>query len=262
MAEDLGTWLYGVTRPLGEGILPPLIGVGGEPVRTVEGSGLAAIVGSVDLVDFGEAGLRRNLEDINWLDACARAHHQVIDAIRQTEPIVPMRLAVVFHDDSGVGAMLDDRHQDLMAALGRIDGRAEWGVKVYADPRSPRGAPDPAPPTSAQGAGTAYLLKRRAQLSAKEQERSALAQSTEDIHATLASLAVASRRHPPQDRRLSGESWSMVLNGAYLLEQAAGEEFVATVRALDERHPGLRLDATGPWPPYSFTFVETEESST
>jgi hypothetical protein len=44
----------------------------------------------------------------------------------------------------------------------------------------------------------------------------------------------------------------MILNAAYLLDSARREDFAAAVTALAGRHPGVRLELTGPWPPYSF----------
>jgi hypothetical protein len=44
----------------------------------------------------------------------------------------------------------------------------------------------------------------------------------------------------------------MILNAAYLLDSAHGEDFAAAVAALAGQHPGLRIELTGPWPPYSF----------
>jgi hypothetical protein len=70
---------------------------------------------------------------------------------------------------------------------------------------------------------------------------------------------VAARRHPPQDRRLSGTPDWMVLNGAYLVDAAMAIEFADSVRQLVSGYPTLRVELTGPWPPYSFAAVDDEE---
>ena len=91
-----GVWTYAVVE--GEGAEPRLSGlhgVSGEPVRAVTSAGLTAIVGTVGLDEFGEDGLRRNLEDLDWLAATARAHDAVIAAITQFGPVVPMRMDVL-----------------------------------------------------------------------------------------------------------------------------------------------------------------------
>ena len=91
MANDLGVWAYAVVGGVQEEPLSRLSGVGGTPVRAVRAAGLAAVVATVGLEEFGEAPLRRNLENLAWLDATARAHHQVIQALADAGPVVPMR---------------------------------------------------------------------------------------------------------------------------------------------------------------------------
>jgi hypothetical protein len=51
----------------------------------------------------------------------------------------------------------------------------------------------------------------------------------------------------------------MVLNGAYLVPEGRAGEFADQVRALTERHPAVRLELTGPWPPYSFAGMDDAE---
>jgi hypothetical protein len=44
----------------------------------------------------------------------------------------------------------------------------------------------------------------------------------------------------------------MLLNAAYLLAPSDGTRFAQAVAAADAAHPELRVELTGPWPPYSF----------
>ena len=44
----------------------------------------------------------------------------------------------------------------------------------------------------------------------------------------------------------------MLLNAAYLLDAADGVSFTAAVAGQATAHPELRIELTGPWPPYSF----------
>jgi len=209
----------------------------------------------VALAEFGEDALRRKLEDLGWLEATARAHHHVIDAVAQQGPLVPMRLATVYSDDARISAMLTERDADLHSALRRISGRNEWGVKAYAD-RQPEASDDSAVTAGASapggGAGAAYLKRRRNQLTAQKDARRETLAGAEVIHAELSRYAAETRLHTPQAPQLTGNKAPMILNAAYLLDSARGEDFAAAVAALGAQHPGLRLELTGPWPPYSF----------
>jgi hypothetical protein len=48
----------------------------------------------------------------------------------------------------------------------------------------------------------------------------------------------------------------MVLNGAYLVDDVRAADFEELVVQLRADHPGVRLEVTGPWPPYSFAAEE------
>ncbi|MGV9216085.1 GvpL/GvpF family gas vesicle protein [Micromonospora sp. RB23] len=247
-ATTTGVWLHGVVRDVEPATLAALAGMGGAPVRAVAAAGLVAVVSPAPLDEYGEEPLRRNLEDLAWLERAARAHHAVVDALARQGPVVPARLATVHTDDDLVAASLASRRAELSATLARLTGRDEWGVKGYLVPGTPvesAVAPD-------GGVGTAYLRRRRAQLTARDAQQQVASSAAEAVHTALCEVAVAGRRHAPQDRRLSGASTAMALNGAYLVDVAALPRFTELVGALGDRHPGLRLELTGPWPAYSF----------
>lgn len=254
--EPHGVWIYAVTGPVSATSLDQLSGVGGGPVRAIASGDLTAVVEDVGLAEFGEQALRRNLEDMDWLGATARAHHRVIDALARLGPLVPIRLATVYSGDGGVAAMLAERDADFRAALARIRGRTEWGVKAYAS--AGRSEPQDPPPGAEAlagqetGVGAAYLQRRRGQLDAQKNARRQMLASAETIHAELSEHAAGTRLHPPQAPQLTGNKALMVLNAAYLLDDERAEDFAAVVAALAERYPSVELELTGPWPPYSF----------
>ncbi|HEX6451720.1 MAG TPA: GvpL/GvpF family gas vesicle protein, partial [Trebonia sp.] len=215
-----------------------------------------------------------NLEDLAWLERTARAHHEVIDAASRDLPLLPMRLATVYSGEPTLADALEARREDFRAALRQVGGRVEWGVKAYAQPQPGRGAPGggddaEAADTSGEstpaeggastgsGAGMAYLKKRRAQMTARQDARRDAVTDARELHAGLARQAAQARLHPPQSPQLSGERTPMLLNAAYLVGQSEGTGFAAAVAAAAAAHPELRVELTGPWPPYSFAGEES-----
>ncbi len=247
MTYQHAIWAYAVTAEISPDRLAGLTGVAGQPVRTVTGAGLTAAVSTVSLAEFGEQPLRQRLEDLAWLETTARAHHQVIEALDR--PVIPLRLATIYRDDDNVAALLAQRQAELTAALDQMTARSEWGVKLFAAGRA--AAPD-APQPPGAGPGLSYLRRRRHQLSAAEQARQADAALAEDVHAELRGMAAAAQLRPAQAAELTGEhSTTMLLNATYLVDDATAARFAAAVRELGRRH-GIRIELTGPWPPYSF----------
>ena len=102
------------------------------------------------------------------------------------------------------------------------------------------------------GAGVAYLRRRRDALSASRDFAGRAAESAQAVHAELERYAAGSRLHPPQSPQLSGRWEQMLLNAAYLLDDDRAADFAVAVEALNDQDPRLRLELTGPWPPYSF----------
>lgn len=260
-AESGWVWMYGVagegletvadggTGVGGTGLGGTGLGVGGAPPRAITAAGLTAIVADVPDREFGEAALRRNLEDLDWLDQTARAHHTVLEAVAKRVPVVPMRLATLFASDAAVTGTLRERADDFRGALSAIAMRSEWGVKGFAvKPADP--VDDSAQPTA--NPGTAYLRRRRAQLTADRDARQEAVTSAQSVYAQLRRLAASSRLYPPQPPSLTGQATPMVLNSAFLVADEKAREFTAAVTELGTAHPSVQLTITGPWPAYSF----------
>lgn len=257
---EWGSYVYGVARGVGPDTVAALSGVAGSPVRAVSDGTLTALVSTVDLTEFDAPGLRRNVEDLGWLAATARAHHAVLAAAVLDGPVVPLRLATIYRSDDGVRALLVERGTAFDAALHRVQGRTEWGLKAYLDPAGhPAGHPASSPTSTAEHAttsspGTAYLRRRHARLHGAEELRHTAAQGAELVHRAVSATAEATRRYPLQDRRVSGDTREMVLNAAYLL---AGTDRAPLDQALDQAGSWpLRVEWTGPWVPYSFVALE------
>lgn len=238
----------------GSGAAGPLVGIAGGRVRLVSIRDLTAVVSPVDLAEFGEEPLRRNMERLPWLEAVARMHHDVVSAVAKMTAVVPMRLATVYRTGTGLTQMLGQRQEDFLAVLGHIAGRSEWGVKTYVTAPADS-APAPAEAGS-PGSGAAYLMKRRAQLTAAEDARRAAVASAELVHSELAGHAVAAALHRPQDPQLSGTTARMIMNATYLVDDRDQARFAAAVECAASRNPAVRLELTGPWPPYSFAAPE------
>ncbi|NNN35759.1 GvpL/GvpF family gas vesicle protein [Streptomyces sp. S3(2020)] len=214
-------YVYAVCRPFKAPLQAQLRGVAGDPPRLLVHHGLVAVVSHVPERDFAEGPLHAHIADQDWLGETTRAHQGVIDALTVVTTPLPLRLATVFRDDSGVRTMLEARDADFRRTLDRLEGRVEWGVKVYAE----AGPPD--------GDAPAQTAASR-------------------LHGTLSAYAEESRLHAPQNAALSGAAGRNVLNAAYLVPRTDSEEFVELVDRTKHESPGTRVELTGPWAAYSF----------
>jgi Gas vesicle synthesis protein GvpL/GvpF len=256
------TYVYAITRHLGPEGVRGLRGVAGEPVRIIEHAGLSAVVGSVDPQRFGGEPPRGDLEELRSLEAVLRAHHRVVDIVAGVAAVVPLRLGTVCRSDGRVRELLSSRRAGFETALSRVTGRTEWGVKVVVDPEVFAAGPStrevPPDDVSPAGPGTRYLRRRHAEERSRRRTWDRAAAFAEEVHAAMSSVAVTSRRHTPQDARLSGHHGWMLLNGAYLVDHGRYDDLTAVAHRFHDPDRGVQLELTGPWAPYSF--AEGEEA--
>jgi hypothetical protein len=248
-------WVYGVV-PASCEEPPTADGVDRAPVRVHRHGGVAALVSVVPGERFGEEALRARLEELDALEALARAHEAVLQAAMTAGVVVPFRLCTIYSSPARLDAMLEREGLMLTRALERLDGMQEWGVKAFL--RAPAAvsaaAEDPEPAT-----GTEYLSRKREQRDATDAGREEIEAVVAAIHGRLVESAAGAALSRPHDRRLSGREAEMVLNAAYLIPAAEADAFRSVVEELGRRHDsdGVALELTGPWPPHHF--VETPE---
>ncbi|MEV6840747.1 GvpL/GvpF family gas vesicle protein [Streptomyces sp. NPDC051133] len=250
-------YVYAVCRLFDTPLQTQLTGIGGAPPALVHHHGLVAVVSTVPEADFREEALKAHLEDLDWLAATARAHQGVIDALTTVTTPLPLRLATVFRDDSGVRAMIEAREADFRRSLDRLAGRVEWGVKVYleAEPEETAAPAASAKPVS----GRDYLRRRRESTHAHEDRWQRAEEFARSLHERLCQYAEDCRLHAPQNAALSHAPGRNVLNAAYLVPRRQCEAFVEMVDRTKDEAPGMRVELTGPWAAYSFTGEDTAQ---
>jgi hypothetical protein len=228
-----------------------------RPVELLAEGSLAAAVSEVALEEFGEAPLRERLRDMAWVERVARAHETVLEQIRARATVVPMRMCTVYRSESRVREMLGREEAALRHAIDHLDGKAEWGVKVFSDPSELTAVATDAPDDEAAAdaaRGAAYMRRRQGERDRRERERQQLEESAGEIHDRLCTLAGDGHVLPPQRPEVSGHAGDMVLNGVYLVPNDGQERFHAEVQVVEAEFAplGLKLELTGPWPPYNF----------
>ncbi len=124
-----GIYLFCLTP---ENTLPEVVGTGidGEHPLLVEAIGnVAAVFSEVNLEDFTGPGAQARMEDLSWIGPRALRHEEVIMAVMEQAPVLPVRFGTVF---SSLEAMKETlrRHQDTLSKFFRdTAGKKEWTLK-------------------------------------------------------------------------------------------------------------------------------------
>lgn len=255
--EPALTYVYAVAAGspgLGE-VVARLQGVAGTSLTllTTSGAGPGSPVFAMSRVpaaDWNGQALKAHFEDLSWLEATARAHHEVIEALAARTTVLPLRLATLYEDTARALAALQEQHDLFAERLALLAGHTEFGVKAYIAPATT--GPDP-PPADTTGPGKAYLRSRRAQQHARDDRYRQAARAAQQLTDTAARYASARVSHPVQIGPLAGDrDGENVLNDAYLVPDDRADDFRGAIEQDAARLPGIRVRVTGPWAPYSF----------
>jgi hypothetical protein len=191
------------------------------------------------------------------MESTVRSHHAVVAAlVARGDAVLPLRLATVYPDEHHARQALDTRRAYFLSLLDRLTGHVELGVKIYAAPDITPPEPDTdagqAAPTGL-GVGRAYLAIRRRRQRRNEEAWRTVAQAAAHLTRTAGTLAVDRVAHTPQRGSLAGPApGTNVGNDAYLVPADRVDAFRTGVLAAAEGIPGLRVEVSGPWAPYSF----------
>ena len=238
---------------------------------------IMAVASPVSLAAFDSEPLRRNMEDPHWLAEKVCQHEAVVEAMMAAHPILPMKFCTIFRSPDAVRRMLREHALRFQEALEFVREKEEWGVKGFAHRDCLREAALRRDPelremaerlaTSARARpGSAFFLKRRmddlAEQRRMEREAELVREAVDALRPSVVQLAslpsprIQGVGEDPAVRSSGGRpKEEMVLNLACLVLREAVQPFLAEVRRWNEvwADQGLRLVASGPWPPYNFS---------
>jgi len=249
---------------------------GGHPTVFIPEGPIMAAASPVSLAAFDSEPLRRNMEDPRWLTEKVCQHEAIVEAVMARSPVLPMKFCTIFRSPGAVRRMLREHAIQLQEALEFVRDKEEWGVKGFAHRGCLREAAIRLDPQLCEMAeelaraardtpGRAFFLKRRMNDLTEQRRIGREADLVERAAEALQGSVVQLVRNPPLRgwgigragpvSATSGHSTEdLVLNLACLVVTQGVQTFLAEVRRWNEAvgDQGLRLVASGPWPPYNF----------
>ena len=227
------------------------VGLGSAPVSILKFGRVAAIVG-----DMEEGGRVAATGDN------VAAHNLVCSRSLAVATPLPSRFGARV-TAARLAEYVTANEDALVSVLARVRGCVEMGVKIRDGSTNAKGESRKAKAGSRNaegcsekdgdarvGSGTAFLLAKQREILGDE----SLKLRAEELAAWL-------------DRRVSGlaresavrlhPSESLVVRAAHLVERGRLTEYRERVRSLGEERPALQFLTSGPWPPYSFSDIES-----
>lgn len=271
-------YLYGVI-PRGQ----PYPSEEGVTLEAVVHADLVALVEPVCAREFSSATLDARLEDIAWVGLLARRHESVLEGVMRHGVVAPARLCTLFSSSLALRQSLAANEQRFRAALQRMRGRREWGVKAFCAESRIRAQVDQADAKvrslnaalATAAPGYAFVLRKQREARRAELAAARIYEVLDEAGAALERAVVDLRllplRHGDEPAGSAGETEetveppeTMVLNLAALVDEAAYEAFDAVVARLADgfRDEGFRFELSGPWPPYNFCAQDDDDPVT
>lgn len=232
------------------------------PLQIVSQASVAAVVEPVCAREFAPETLDEKLQSLEWVARLARRHEAVLEWAMRQGAVVPARLCTLFSTSEALRCSLSDHEARFLAALKRLHGREEWGLKAFCDERQLRAALVTDDPElrildaviAGANPGHAFVLRKKRDAWAAELASGRLDALVDDVLESVDDMADDVRLRPLLPTSASGRDELMPVNAALLVKVGAREALREVVAGLSARFhdDGLVFELSGPWPAYSF----------
>ncbi|MCX7047601.1 MAG: GvpL/GvpF family gas vesicle protein [Candidatus Sumerlaeota bacterium] len=220
---------------------------------------VAAVFRRVALDEWTGESSEKNLQDLAWVGPRACIHEKVVEQIMAGSPVLPARFATLFSSLDHLAQLVVSQYSVISAFLDSVVGKEEWAVKMLLDRAQAEehllvSAPSSQSREAGASPGRSYLCEQRLRGEIRKKLDSWVTEITHQIAGELDAHIVASRSLKSLARNASGRDKEMTFNWAFLLRQDRRDQFHACLNEIAAQFAGqgVSLDASGPWPPYSF----------
>jgi len=218
------------------------------------------LIRDVALPEFGEEALKERMKDPQWLEQQVWNHARVLEAAMRFGTVIPIKFLTIFETEERLRKNLLTLDGPLRELFCKLQGREEWGVKVFCDldviqaavGAQHDGVRQLKAQIAAKPSGTAYLLQKHSEEVIRQESALRLAVHLESISSRVSAVAEETKFNPPAQES-SGRS--MVMNASLLVQKTGFSSLMKEVHALREEYlpRGFQFELVGPFPPYSFS---------
>ncbi|OLE52093.1 MAG: hypothetical protein AUG51_19805 [Acidobacteria bacterium 13_1_20CM_3_53_8] len=233
-------YAYCLSDEIEEGEFEVISGVAGATARLIETEGIVSVVSN-----FPENSIAVTRENV-------LAHERVVRNIFRKASLLPFRFGTVIAD-ARLLDFISSQKSTLSDQLERVRGSVEMSVKVV--------LPDEVNASEALQtksgeeedrtvSGTEYLKRKRREILVDEEIRERAGETarwlTEKLQGAASDSVVTAL-----------PSGSTVLAISFLVRRERADEYRKLLNRARAERPGLHFLTSGPWPPYSFSNINS-----
>ena len=233
-------------------------------LQVVDAGEFSAVTSHVPLSMYGEESLNEKLNDPSWTAMRAMRHERVVEHFAKRTSVVPLRFGTIYLTRDGVKQMLSERTPELKSIIDRVRDCDVWGVNLFSGREKLLEATTDLSPrlrelseqVESTSPGQAYLLQKKMHGLRADEAKTVLARIIDNVEEKLSSKTKSAKRLRVLKVEAT-ESGELKAKFAFLVERSHFDDFRSEAErvAQDWNKAGVRLELTGPWPPYNFTSV-------
>ncbi|MBI4445667.1 MAG: GvpL/GvpF family gas vesicle protein [Acidobacteria bacterium] len=234
----------------------------GNPLKLVTCGRIAAVVSVVSVDQFGEQSFPEKMADAVWLAERALSHQSVVDYFATKADILPLRFGTIHLSESRLKKVLSKKKADIDSFLKAAAGRREWGVDLFVDTSKLHKQVSGASPllkslkkqAEKSSPGHGYLMRKRIETASRQEVRKEVLKIVRDVQKELLAIAGNGKRVRVPAGQLELEP-DLAARLVFLVPQSSLRRFRAKAEKMAEKYlgSGLRIELSGPWPPYNFS---------
>ncbi|MDA8388675.1 MAG: GvpL/GvpF family gas vesicle protein [Nitrospiraceae bacterium] len=241
-------------------------GCGGKDLSCFFNKGFYAVTAGVSGADFRGEDLRRNLNDLKWVEEKVRFHERVVEKMMASSTVIPFQFGTVFETEESLMKMLSEHVDAFTEMFKKLEGKREWGIKIFCDRKTfarsieedgHRGVTEKE--MEILSPGRAFLHNKRRDRLMAERVDAKIEGAGREIYEALAGFGAEVRIGGVFPAEATGREGDMILNAAFLVDNFRAGDFIGEVELLKDKYPGLEIECTGPWPPYNFCALKEHE---
>lgn len=221
---------------------------------------VCAALSRVPLEDFvGEAAEER-LQDLAWVGPRAVMHQRVIEELMEHAPVFPAGFGTLFSSVEGVKRLIEANLPAISEFLARMKDYEEWSVKgllarnLLMEKMYAEGLAEAGEELAGLTQGVRYFRERQIKARAEKELSAFLKGLISQVADKLTEIVSERRRRDTASRPNDDSGRELVFNWAFLVNRARVDAFNALIDRIanETEASGLTIEASGPWPPFSF----------
>lgn len=246
-----------------------LVGIDQKPANVVIHKAFAAITTPVNPQKFSQSNIDLLSKDLEWLQENAVHHHATIEDLNRQFTILPMSFCTIFQNEAKLVSLLEDKYDQIYDKIQSLKGKKEWNLKVYCRMEISKefvynnnpGIMQLKEKLQSMPAGKQFLMKKKLDHQIEEELAKEHGRWQAEIQQCLKPYINDSSLRSNWGKEITGRKDDMIVNCDFLVDYNLSDEFLKAIEETENKfgEKGCSFEVTGPWPPYHFSKMGSEQ---